>query len=93
MSGHDVCRRNLLKSGAAALAAMPLVVFGDRAFAATNAALRAAMKYQDKPLDGKTCAGCAQFVPGKPLGGCKIFPGDTEVSPQGYCVAWVATPK
>jgi hypothetical protein len=37
-----------------------------------------------------------QFVPGKTakdLGGCKIFAGDTEISPKAYCVAWVAKPK
>ena len=54
------------------------------------------MKYQDKPNGEKHCATCIQFVPGKnpkALGGCKIFPGDTEISPQGYCVAWVAKPK
>lgn len=90
---RNLSRRNLLKSGAAALAAIPVLAFSGRASAAVNAALRASMKYQEKPQDGKNCAGCGQFIPGKPLGGCKIFPGDNEVSPQGWCVAWVAAPK
>jgi hypothetical protein len=32
-----------------------------------------------------------QFVPGKTeknKGGCKVMPGDTEISSQGYCTAW-----
>ncbi|OYX25695.1 MAG: hypothetical protein B7Z03_15370, partial [Hydrogenophilales bacterium 32-62-9] len=64
--------------------------------AATNAAMRASMKYQNKPNGDKNCSNCMQFVPGKTakdLGGCKIFAGDTEISPKGYCVAWVAKPK
>jgi hypothetical protein len=58
--------------------------------------MRTSMKYQDKPNGDKSCSGCMQFVPGKTakdLGGCKIFTGDTEISPKGYCVAWVAKPK
>lgn len=95
MADTKITRRSLLKSGAAALAAIPVLAASGRAFAAVNAALRASMKYQDKPNDGKDCAGCAQFIPmpGKPLGGCKIFPGDDEISPKGWCVAWVAAPK
>ncbi len=94
MAERVISRHNLLKSGAAALAAIPVLAVSGRAFAAVNQGLRASMKYQDKPgPDGKDCAGCGQFIPGKPLGGCKIFPGDNEVSPQGWCVAWVAAPK
>jgi hypothetical protein len=93
MSQHNISRRNLLKGGAAALAAIPVLAVSGKAFGAVNAGLRASMKYQDKPQDGKDCEGCAQFIPGKPLGGCKIFAGDTEISPKGWCVAWVAAPK
>lgn len=85
-------RRQFLKIGSAALAMIPVVAFSDRAFAATNAAMRTALKYQDKPLAEKSCASCMQFVPGasaKAPGGCKIMPGDTEISPNGYCTAWV----
>lgn len=82
----DQSRRNMLKIGGAALAMIPVV-----AFAAKNDAMRSAMKYKDSPEGEKNCAICVQFVPGKSptdMGGCKIFPGDTEVSPKGYCVAW-----
>ncbi|MET3107759.1 hypothetical protein AAKU67_002066 [Oxalobacteraceae bacterium GrIS 2.11] len=89
-------RRQFIKLGGMALSVIPLMAITSRSQAATNAGLRAAMKYQDKPNGDKDCAGCMQFVPGKTptdLGGCKIFAGDTEISPKGYCAAWVAKPK
>lgn len=79
-------RRNMIKLGAAALAMIPVV-----ALAAKNDSMRSTMKYKDAPEGDKQCATCVQFVPGASAtapGGCKIFPGDTEVSPKGYCVAW-----
>ena len=91
MTNSSTPRRRFLKIGSAALAMIPVVAFSDRAFAATNAAMRGALKYQDKPLAEKSCATCMQFVPGataKVPGGCKIMPGDTEISPTGYCTAW-----
>jgi hypothetical protein len=84
-------RRALLKSGSVILASLfaPL----NNAFATKNEAVRTSLKYQDKPgPDGKDCAGCLQFVPGKTPtspGGCKVIAGDTEISPKGYCIAWV----
>ncbi len=90
-------RRQLLKMGAATLAVIPVMVFCGKASAATNAAMRSALKYQDKPgPEGKVCSGCTQFVPGKTAkdaGGCKVMAGDTEIAPNGYCSAWVASPK
>ena len=89
MNDDAIERRRFLKAGAM-LAMIPVAVTG-WANAATNAASRTALKYQGKPEGDKSCANCAQFVPGataKDLGGCKIIPGDTEISPQGYCVAW-----
>ena len=89
-------RRQFLKIGGAAIVMIPVAALSGNAMAATNAAMRAAMKYQDKPNGGKQCSGCMQFIPGKTptaLGGCKIFPGDTEISPHGYCIAWAAKPK
>ena len=89
-------RRRMLKSGGAALALIPLMALIGRTYAATNAAMRASFKYQNKPDGDKACRGCVQFVPGKTAkawGGCKIFPGDTEISPNGYCTAWVVAPK
>ena len=79
-------RRNLLKAGGLALLMIPVV-----AMAAKNDAMRTSTKYKDSPDGEKKCADCAQFVPGataKDKGGCKIFPGDTEVSPNGSCIAW-----
>ena len=90
-------RRRFIKIGAAAIASIPLLVIADRACAAVNANMRTALKYQDKAgPDNKMCSGCLQFVPGKTAadpGGCKLFPGDTEISPKGYCAGWAAKPK
>lgn len=83
-------RRKLLKFGAIAVTMIPLT-----AIAAKNDSMRTSMKYKDSPEGDKQCSNCVQFVPGKTatdLGGCKIFPGDTEVSPKGYCVAWAKKP-
>ena len=85
-------RRQFLKFGGAALAMIPLMVVIGRAHSATNDALRTSLKYQGTPEGDKSCANCSQFVPGKTpkgLGGCNIMTGDTEISPQGYCIAWV----
>jgi len=79
-------RRRMFKLGGAAIAIIPIA-----AFAAKNESVRKSMQYKDSPEGDKACAGCMQFIPGKSpsdLGGCKVFPGDTEVSPKGYCMAW-----
>lgn len=79
-------RRSMLKLTGAALAMIPVV-----AFAAKNDSMRTAFKYQDTPNGDKKCSDCVQFVPGKTAkdhGGCKAFPGDTEISPNGYCAAF-----
>lgn len=91
MNENKIPRRQFLKLGGAALAMIPMIVASGRADAATNASMRTALKYQDKPQDGKDCAACMHFVPGasaKAMGSCKIIPNDTEISPQGYCMAW-----
>ena len=91
MKEQQTPRRQFLKIGAAALAMIPVIAVGGRADASTNATLRTSLKYQDKPEGEKSCANCMQFVPGssaKGLGECKVIPGDTEISPQGYCIAW-----
>ena len=90
MKNDGMPRRRFLKAGAV-LAMIPVVAVSGEAVAAANAGLRASLKYQGKPEGDKSCANCAQFVPGataKDLGTCKIIPGDTEISPQGYCIAW-----
>ena len=89
-------RRRFIKLTGMALSSLPLIFLPDRSQAATNAGMRAAMKFQDKPNGDKSCSGCMQFIPGKTataLGGCKIFTGDTEIPPTGYCIAWVAKAK
>jgi hypothetical protein len=81
-------RRTFMKIGGMAVAMIPVA-----AFAAKNDAMRTAMKYVDKSADpAKLCSGCMHFVPGKPLGGCKLFPGDTEVNANGSCTAWAKKP-
>lgn len=50
---------------------------------------KAAFKYQDKPNDGKACATCSLFIPGKSKtanGQCKAVAG--SISPHGWCVAY-----
>ena len=91
MNENQMLRRRFLKIGASALAAIPVMVASSRADAATNAVMRSSLKYQGKPEGDKSCANCMQFVPGasaKGPGTCKIIPNDTEISAQGYCVAW-----
>lgn len=91
MKTNQIRRRQFLKLSGAALAIIPVMVVSGRADAASNATLRTSLKYQAKPEGDKSCANCMQFVPGasaKALGGCKIIPGDTEISPQAYCMAW-----
>jgi hypothetical protein len=89
-------RRRMLKLGGAALAMIPVIALSGKTYAKTNPSMRTALQYQGKPSGNKDCRGCAQFIPGKTadaLGGCKLCPGDTEISPQGYCIAWIAAPK
>ena len=79
-------RRNMLKMGGVALAMIPVV-----AVAAKNDGIRSSMKYKDSPEGDKKCGNCNLFVPGASAadaGACKVFPGDTEISPNGYCMAW-----
>lgn len=90
MEKNEMLRRRLLKTGTA-LAMFPVIAVSGGAIAASNASLRTSLKYQGKPEGDKSCGNCAQFMPGatpKDLGSCKIIPGDTEISPHGYCIAW-----
>jgi hypothetical protein len=90
MKKNGILRRRFLRTSAI-LAMIPVVAASGGATAATNASLRASLKYQPKPEGDKSCASCAQFVPAaaaRDPGSCKIIPGDTEISPQGYCIAW-----
>jgi hypothetical protein len=91
MKDNQTARRQFLKIGGAFIALIPVMVVSGRADAAVNAAMRASLKYQGQPDGDKRCANCMQFTPGtsaKAPGGCKLMPGDTEISPQGYCTGW-----
>lgn len=95
MKDNQAQRRQFLKMGGAALAMIPVMAVSGHVAAATNAGLRTGLKYQATPSADKSCANCAQFVPGanpKALGSCKIIPGDTEIAPTGYCVGWAKKP-
>ena len=89
----DRPRRVWLQVVAGAAVAAPLGMFITQVAAIQNGPARGALKYQDSPNGGKDCAGCAEFVPGKTpkdRGGCTVIPGDTEISPNGWCVMWEA---
>lgn len=89
-------RRRLMAVAAAGLVTGVAVTWSGQGRAATNAGLRSALKYQDTPKDGNQCTTCTHWVAGKTpkdKGGCKIIPGDTEISPTGWCSGWVKTSK
>jgi hypothetical protein len=84
-------RRKFLKIASVSLALIPLVCANRQAVAATNAAIRSKLKYQDTPKDNMVCTTCLEFVAGKnkdALGKCNVIPGDDEISPNGYCISW-----
>jgi len=85
MDASQMPRRRFLKMSGTVLATIPIVVISNRADAATNAAVRSALKYQGSPEGDKSCANCVQFVAPS---SCKLIAGDTEISPQGYCSVW-----
>ena len=90
----SVTRRLFVKGAflVTAGAAIPGLVVNRSAFGQAKAT-KAAMQYQEKPNGNKQCSNCLQFVPGKKPkdnGTCKIVEG--PISPNGYCIAWVAKP-
>lgn len=90
MNNIDISRRNLFKL-AGALAIIPVFAAPASSQAAQNPAMRGALKYQDTPSGGKKCVDCFHFLPGAKAegpSGCRMFAGDTEISPNGYCTAW-----
>src|SRR6202158_4805004 len=93
-------RRQILKVGVTALAAVPLVGYSSMASATQNTAVRTALKFQGTPSGDKQCSKCVNFIPNKDkpgnneaVNGCKLYPGDTEIPPNGYCVGFVAMAK
>ena len=92
MNKVDHPRRNFLKVAGSVAAAIPLVAASTWAEAAKNPQMRTSLKYQDKPNGDQKCSTCSQFVPGKTpkaMGGCNLITGDDEISPEGYCIAWI----
>jgi hypothetical protein len=92
-------RRKVLKIGVTALAVAPLAGFSLRASATQNASVRKALKFQEQPNGDKQCDKCVNFIPNKDkpgnnddVNGCKLYPGDTEIPPHGYCVGFVKKP-
>src|SRR5450631_2298942 len=92
-------RRKMLKIGMTALAVMPLVGISQQAYAAQNAAIRKALKFQENPNGDKQCSKCINFLVNKDkpdnnddINGCKLYPGDTEIPPHGYCSGFVLKP-
>ena len=85
MPASQMPRRRFLKMSGAVVATIPIVVISGRTDAATNAAVRSALKYQGTPEGDKSCSTCVQFVAPS---SCKLIAGDTEISPQGYCSVW-----
>ncbi|MDR0276150.1 MAG: high-potential iron-sulfur protein [Burkholderiaceae bacterium] len=78
-------RRTFIKIGGVAAAMIPIA-----ALAAKNDAMRSATKYVEKSPDpAKTCTNCFHF---KAPNGCALYPGDTEINPNGYCISWVKKP-
>jgi hypothetical protein len=87
----DLNRRKWIKIACVGLAALPLVLASRQSNASTNLTLRAQFKYKDTPQENMSCVSCLEFIPGKSdkdLGGCKVIPGDDEISPRGYCTRW-----
>ena len=92
-------RRKMLKIGMTALAVAPLAGFSERASATQNASVRKALKFQATPSGDKQCSKCVNFLPNKDkpandeaINGCKLYPGDTEIPPNGYCTGFVKKP-
>lgn len=87
----NLTRRKFLQTASVGLVLMPLVAISRQASANTNSIVRAQLKYQNSPKDNMSCTTCLEFIPGKTdkdLGGCKVIPGDDEISPNGYCTKW-----
>lgn len=80
-----------MKNISGALVLSPLIFVSRQACANINAGLRTQFKYQNTPKENMNCAICLEFLPGKAdkdPGGCKVIPGDDEISPEGYCTRW-----
>lgn len=87
----DPTRRRLIKTASTALVALPLLFVARSSCARIDATGRERLHYQATPKEAMSCTSCLEFLPGadaRALGGCKLLPGDDEISPDGYCTAW-----
>jgi hypothetical protein len=85
-------RRQWLAAAAGAVTVAPMMFVTREAFAGTNDAMRKALQYQDSPKGDAKCSACIQFVPGKSptdKGQCKAIANDDQISPNGWCAAFV----
>jgi len=86
-TGHPgrsaLTRRRLLERAPVALAAAGLACLGGAPGAAARKVPQKAVNYQDTPMDGKRCAGCAFF---QAPDACERVEG--EISPEGWCALW-----
>jgi hypothetical protein len=81
----QLSRRDLLKGVAILVGAAAL-----RPVRAQGKVAKSAMQYQDHPKGDAECSNCLQWIPGKTptaMGSCKVVAG--EVSPKGWCLAYV----
>ena len=89
MSELNNCQRRKFLKFTALFAGASLLSRAGAQQTAVQKASKETMKYQDKPgVNGQKCADCMHFQPPK---SCAIVAGD--ISPKGWCVAWVAKPK
>ncbi len=89
-------RRACLSKLAGMIVAIPLAALATNVGAAKNDAMRQSLMYRDSPKDGKQCSACAHWVAAKSpseRGGCEVLATDTEISPTGWCVAFVEAKK
>jgi hypothetical protein len=96
MSHFSKSRRKAVSLALGSVVLAPWLLTAGRSRAAQNTEMRAALKYQDTPMKDQRCSKCAQFIPGKTpkdRGGCKVIPGDTEISPNGWCTAFTPMPE
>ena len=91
-------RRDLLRAGLAVLAAGGVISVAGQA-RADDKLDQATVQYQTTPNAGAQCSNCVNFLPNKDkpgnnddVNGCKLYPGDTEIPPHGYCSGFVAKP-
>lgn len=90
-------RRKLLKLGAMGAVGVAGLALSGRACATQNPGQRIDLRFQDHPNGEKQCNKCVTFLPNKyraknpgPIHGCKLYPGDTEIPSNGYCIGFVA---